>query len=309
MIHSVTIRSLLRGLPPIAAALALGLTPVAARSATADGPVARIGDTDVSGDELRAYVETLGAQEQAAIAKDPSLLAQVVRSYLARQAVLKEARAKKWDQDPARKAQLDRVRDEALTELYLQTVSQPPASYPSDAEVQAAYDANRGALQVPRRFRVAQVFLAAAKGDKDAEEKARKRADDVAKKLERKGADFAAIASAESDDKATAQRRGEIGWLTEEQMVPGIRATVTGLTEGAVSAPVRLDDGWHVMKVLETKPASTRPLAEVRDAIAAQLRAERARANRQAYLASLLDKNPPAINELALSKLLAKPAR
>jgi len=304
-----TRRTVPRNLRVIAATIALAILAMGHRAAAAGDAIARVGETEITSAELRAYIETLGTQEQAAIAKDPALLAQVARSYLARQAVLKEARAKKWDQDPAAKAQLDRVRDQALTELYLRSVSEPPASYPSDAEVQAAYDANKGALQVPRRFRVAQIFLGAAKGDKDAEEKARKRADDVAKKLERKGADFAAIAGAESDDKASGQRGGEIGWLTEEQMVPGIRATVTGLAEGAVSAPVRLDDGWHVLKMLETKPASTRPLAEVRDAIAAQLRADRARANRQAYLASLLEKNPPAINELALSKVLAKPAR
>ncbi len=47
-------------------------------------------------------------------------------------------------------------------------------------------------------------------------------------------------------------------------------------------------------------------LAEVRDAIAAQLRSERENANRQAYLAKLLEQNPPAINELALCKVFAK---
>jgi peptidylprolyl isomerase len=269
-----------------------------------DDAVARIGATDVGTAEIRAYLDSLGAEQRAAIAKEPALLSQVVRAYLARQAVVKEAKAKKWDQDPAARAQLDRVRDEALAELYLTAVSQPDPKYPSDAEIQAAYDANQAAFQVPRQFRVAQIFVAARKGDKDTEEAARKRVDEIAKKLERKGADFSTVAGAESDDKAAGSRGGEIGWLTEEQMVAGIRATVTSLAAGAVSAPVRLDDGWHVVKVLETKPASTRSLAEVRGAIAAQLRAERAKANRQAFLAKLLEQSPPTINELALSKLV-----
>src|SRR5262249_8342274 len=149
---------------------------------------------------------TLSPQEQAALSKDPALLSQVVRTYLARLAVLKEARAKKWDQDPAVKAQLDRVRDQALTELYLQSVSKPPESYPTEAEIQAAYDANRAALAVPREYHVAQIFVAVAKGaDKATEERASKRADEIAKKL-KKGADFAATARAESDEKAGGQR-------------------------------------------------------------------------------------------------------
>ena len=286
----------------IAAAVALAILATSGRTAAADEAVARVGGVDVSGAELRAYLESLGAQDKAAIAKDPALLTPVVRSYLARQAVLKEARAKKWDQEPSTRAQLDRLRDQALAELYLDSVSQPPASYPSDAEVQAAYDANQAAFQVPRQFRIAQIFVAARKGE-PGEDAARKGVE-LAKKLERKGADFAALAASESDDKAAGARGGEIGWLAEGQIVPGIRATVTGLAPGAVSAPVRLDDGWHVVKLLETKAAFTRTLAEVRGAVAAQLRAERAKANRQAFLAKLLEQNPPAINELALSKLV-----
>ena len=91
-------------------------------------------------------------------------------------------------------------------------------------------------------------------------------------------------------------------------MVPGIRATVAGLAKDQVSDPVRLDDGWHVLKLLDVKPAATRTLAEVRDALAARLRADRAQGVRREYLSRLLEKNPPAVNELALAKALP-PAR
>ena len=135
--------------------------------------------------------------------------------------------------------------------------------------------------------------------------KARKKLDEVVVKLKQKGADFAAIARADSDDKQSGQQGGEIGWLTESQIVPGIRSAVSTLAKEGVSEPIRLDDGWHLIKLLETKPASTRPLAEVRESIVLQLRAERSRANRQAYLTKLLEQNPPTINELALPKVLA----
>ena len=289
------------------AAVAASLLVVMAPAAAAADVVARVGGTDVNSDELRAYLDTLGAQDRAAIAKDPALLSQLVRAYLARQAVLKEAQAKKWDQRPEVKAQLDRARNQALTELYLQSVSKPPETFPSGAELQAAYDANKKAFEVPKQYRVAQIFIAVAKGgEKEAEERAKAKLDEVLKKLKAKGADFAAIARSESDESAAAERGGEIGWLSESQLLAGIRATVTGLATGATSEPLHLDDGWHVIKVLETKPPTTRPLAEVREALAAQLRADRAQANRQAYLAKLLEQNPPALNELALSKLVQK---
>lgn len=281
--------------------LLAGLAP-AAHSAEVVG---KIGGTEVTTTEVRAYVETLPPQDQAALAKDPSLLSQVVRTYLARQAVLKEAQAKKYDHQPAVKAQLDRVRDEALTELYLQSVSRPPDGFPTEAELQAAYQANRKAFEVPKQYQVAQIFISAARGEKDGEEKARRKLDEVTRRLKQK-ADFAAVARELSDERDAAARGGEIGWLAEEQIVPGIRASVVGLSKGAVSEPVRLDDGWHVLKLLDARPATVRTLPEVRETLAAQLRAERARANRQAYLSRLLEQNPPAINELTLPKILAK---
>jgi peptidylprolyl isomerase len=286
-----------------AVALAGAITALPMPSRAGDDVVARIGGVEVKTGELRAYLDTLSSQDQAAVAKDSALLSQVVRSYLARQAVLREARAKRWDEDPSTKAQLDRVREEVLTELYLQSVVKPPEGFPSDAEIQAAYEANKAAFEVPAQHRVAQVFV--AKGDGRDEEKARKRADELRRKVQQ-GAELAAVARAESDDKASAARGGEIGWVSEPQMAPAVRSAVARLAPGALSEPVRLDDGWHVLKVLESRAASTRPLGEVRDAIAAQLRAERAKANRQAYVAKLLEQNPPAINELALSGVLAK---
>jgi peptidylprolyl isomerase len=269
--------------------------------------LARVGGTDVTVEEVRSYVETLGPADQAALAKDPTLLSQTVRSYLARQAVLREALAKKYDQQPAVRAQIDRARDQALTELYLESVSRPPEGYPSDVEIQAVYDTAKSAFEIPRQFRLAQLYVAVPKGaDKAAEEKARKKVDELVKKLKQKGSDFAALARTDSEDKQTATQGGEIGWLTEAQMVPGIRTVATGLSKDAISEPTRLDDGWHVLKLLETKPPGTRTLSEVREAIADQLRQKRSRDLRQAFLAKLLDQNPPAINELALSKVVQR---
>ncbi len=290
-----------RMLPPFALLVALAC----ARAEGAD-VVARVGKIDVTSDQVRAWVETLDARDRAALAKDPALLNQVVRSFLARQAVLGEARARRWDQEPPVKAQLDRVRDEALTELYLTQVSQPPESYPSDAEVQSAYDANRSAFEVPPQYRIAQIFVAAPKGDAAAEEKGRKRIQALSRRLRDEKGDLGSIARAESDDKESGGRGGEIGWLAEAQMIPGIRKAVIALAKGGVTDALRLDDGWHLVKLLDLRPASTRPLGEVRAAIASRLRAERAKADRQAYLAKLLDQNPPAVNELVLSNVLAK---
>jgi peptidylprolyl isomerase len=267
--------------------------------------VARVGTSDVTAEEMRAAVAFLDPRQQAALARDPALLSQTVRTILANRLVLKEAMAKKWDQQPAVIAQLARARESVIVETYLQSVSAPPENFPNDAEVKAVYDANASTFLVPRRFQLAQIVVTLPKdADKAAEETARKKVDDVLKKAKQPGADFAALARSDSDDKTTAEQDGEIGWIADPDLRPEIRSQVAGLAKSGLTDPVRLDDGWHILKLLDTEAAHTRSFSEVRDALVQKIRAERADANRRAYVAELLKQTPPVINEIALSNLL-----
>jgi peptidylprolyl isomerase len=267
--------------------------------------IARVGTNDVTAEEVRAAVALMDPRQQSALARDPALLSQTVRSLLANRLVLKEAAAKKWEQQPAVVAQLARARENLIVESYIQSLTLPPENYPSDAEIKAVYEANQTALVVPRRFQLAQVVILVAKdAEKAAEEDKRKRLDEVSKKLKQPGADFGAIARASSEDKVSADQDGEVGWVAEADLRPEIRAQVTGLSKSGVSDPVRLDDGWHILKLLDTEASRTRSLSEVRDALVERMRAERAEANRRAYLTDLLKQNPPVVNEIALSKVL-----
>ncbi len=286
--------------------------PGAAAPARAPGAdvVARAGDKELTRGEIRAFVSTLSANEQEALASDPALFSQTLRVMLANQLVLKEAMAKRWDEQPQVATQLKLARDNAVVESYLQSIATVPAEFPSEAELSQAYEANKAALAVPRTFNVAQIFIARAENaDKAAQDNASKKLTDVQAKLMAPDANFAEIAKASSDEPASAARGGEIGWLAETQMKPDIRAQVLALTKGAVSAPIKSDGGWHIVKLLDTKEAGTRTLAEVKDALSQRLRAQRAEATRRAYLTKLLEQSPPTINELALTSVLDRRAK
>ncbi len=296
--------------PVQAAAPAQAGTATVAESGTTspaktDDVIARVGSANISSDDVRAYVATLGPREQAALAQDPAVLSHAVRLLLANRLVLQELLAKKWDQQPKVAAQLDRVRETALVELYLQSVSVPPANFPSEEELQKVYEANRNAFLMPRQFQLAQIFIAAPKdADKAADDKAKKSLEEIQRKLKAPGADFAAIAKVSDGPNG-----GDLGWIAENQIRPEIKAQVMGLAKAAISEPVRLDDGWHILKLADTKASYTRTLPEVRDQLVTQLRAERARMLRQAYLAELIKQNPPVVNEIALSKIFGDQSR
>jgi parvulin-like peptidyl-prolyl isomerase len=281
----------------------------AAKPGAGDDVIARVGSTNLSADQIRAYVAALGPRERAAFGQDPNLLSQAVRLMLANRLVLQEVAAKKWDQQPNIAEQLERVRESAVVELYLQQVSAPPANFPSEDDLQKVYDANRASFLMPRQFELAQIFVALPKdADKAAEDKAKKTVEELQRKLKAPGADFAALANEAGEAKNDAKNGGALGWLAESQIRPEIRSQVMALAKNAVAEPIKLDDGWHIIKLTDTKAAYTRTLPEVREPLIQQLRSERAALLRRAYLAELLKQNPPVINELALSGLLGGPA-
>ncbi|RXT36480.1 peptidylprolyl isomerase [Bradyrhizobium betae] len=290
-----------------AAAAPAQAAPVADEGAAVKGTeiVARVGGSDVTAEEVRATIALLDARQQAAMARDPALLSQTVRAILANRLVLKEALAKKWDQQPTVVAQLARTRESLIVDSYLQSVTSPPDNYPAEADIKNVYEANASAFLVPRRFRMAQIVVTLTKdADKAAEEAARKKLDDIVKKIKQPGADFAALARSSSDDAASAERDGEIGWVAEPDLRTEIRSQVTGLPKSGIADPIRLEDGWHILKLVDTEASHTRPLVEVRDALVQRIRTERVEANRRAYVAELLKQTPPVVNEIALSRLL-----
>lgn len=64
-----------------------------------------------------------------------------------------------------------------------------------------------------------------------------------------KGADFANLAATYSDDSGSAQQRGSLGWVGEDQMVPEFENVMKNTEKGDYSTPFRSQFGWHILKV------------------------------------------------------------
>jgi parvulin-like peptidyl-prolyl isomerase len=260
----------------------------------------KLGDLELTTDELRETVASLDRGQAATLTQDAAALSQFARALLLQRLVLKQATEKQWDREPAVIAKLVQARETALAESYLAAVSAPAPDYPSETELKEAYIKSKAALRVPKSFQLAQIFLS---DDRPVGSPPPPNVPAVSKRLKAKAADFAAIAKASSDDAASAARGGVIGWLTESQIQPEIRAKLPKLTLGAVSEPIRLADGWHILKVLDIREAHTPTFDQIRSQLSARLREERASANRQDFLARLLKDQPLAINEIELSKV------
>ncbi|MBF0266942.1 MAG: peptidyl-prolyl cis-trans isomerase, partial [Gammaproteobacteria bacterium] len=91
-------------------------------------------------------------------------------------------------------------------------------------------------------------------------------AESLAKKIET-GEDFEKLAKANSIDKGSAEKGGDLGWFNPTTMVPTFAAAVKKATKGKVTAPVQSQFGWHIIKVEDSKPITPPSFADSKEKI------------------------------------------
>lgn len=294
----------------VAVALVLrpGTDPVAAQqssplAAVAAGPaVARLGNQQVTPQELQALLGTLPPASAEQLRGNREALERWIRTRLAEKAVLEQADAQGWAQRPDVVRQTRAASEQIVFRDYLRSVSTVPADYPSTAELQQAYDAGKANWMTPPLYRVSQIFLAVP--DAQSLDAVRKQATELSKKAQGTPGDFAALATQYSQDRLTAERGGDSGLQPLQQLVPEVRGVVAKLKVGAVSDPVQSAAGFHVIKLTEQQPARTATLDELRDQLTQALRAQRQEQIAQAYLDGMLNTATLSIDGAELNKVL-----
>lgn len=139
------------------------------------------------------------------------------------------------------------------------------------ARVQAFYDENKARFEQKAKAKVRHVLARVAEGaDAAADAAARKRIDDAAARV-KKGEDFGAVAASLSDDENTKLKGGDLGYVAEGLYDEAFVKAALALKKGEVSAPVRTQAGWHLVKADEVVPAKTTTLEEAKLQIAKEL--------------------------------------
>jgi parvulin-like peptidyl-prolyl isomerase len=290
---------LFRVLPCLLSAFLL----IAAGGAPDGHIIAQRGDVRLTDTDLKNALNLLEPAARAQVTASPQTLSTFVRDRLLNLSVLAEAKGKAWDQRPEVMQRVNEAKDAVILQTYLASVVPPDPSFPTEAEITTAYEANKAHLVLPRQYRLAQIVLAVRPGaPQEEDEAARKKAVDLRAQAMRPKADFADIARKNSQDSQSAEKGGDIGWLREPDMMPSVRDAITPLVENGVSTPVRLPDGWHILKLQETKPAGQIPLLDAKPQIVQALRQARTQKLMRSYLDEELKTQPIEVNEIELTK-------
>lgn len=173
-----------------------------------------------------------------------------------------EALDAKLDQQPIVKERLRDARTRLLAQERLQqfTLSVKEPNYEPMAREQ--YTANKSQFQVPEQISASHILI--KYGEKRDEQAALVRAKEVHEKLQ-KGEDFTALATEYSDDGSVVTNDGNLGFFGRGQMVKAFEEAAFAMTSsGELSAPVKSEFGYHIIRFNERMLARILPFDEVK---------------------------------------------
>jgi peptidyl-prolyl cis-trans isomerase D len=150
-------------------------------------------------------------------------------------------------------------------------------------EVEKTYNARIGTYTTPEQIRASHILLT-TEGKEDA--KVRAQAEEVLKEA-RSGADFAALAKKYSQDESNAPQGGDLDYFSRGRMVPAFEDAAFALKPGEISDLVKTEFGYHIIKLVDRKPAVVRPLSD--PAVYKELETEMIRERADQETATLAD--------------------
>ena len=251
------------------AALATACWGTAVMAATSsDAPVVllegdgvQITTADVAADSLR-----LPPYMRDTFLAVPANVQAVVRNLYVRRVMAERAKSA-MPTDPVVAAAARIGVDKAMSDMYLQIFNEQhkPSAEAVEAQVRSTYQAKKETFQQPEQVHVAHILVAASAPDAEAQ------AQKILESL-RGGADFAQTAEKQSADPGSAAKGGDLGWVVKGKMVPEFEAAAFALKKpGELSDLVKSQFGYHIIKLIERKPARQQTLDEVRPELEKQI--------------------------------------
>jgi peptidyl-prolyl cis-trans isomerase C len=231
----------------LAAALLLQLAFAAPVRAAEDDPViARVNGTEIRASDIAIAEEDVGS--------NLPMTGEARREYLTKYLsdmilVAQAAETRKMQDREDFKRRLAYSRNKQLMEMMLQ---QEGKTAISEAALHQLYEEATKQMAGEKEIHARHILV-------DTEDQAKAILAEI-----KKGGDFAAIAKERSKDPGGANG-GDLGYFTQDQMVPEFAQAAFKLEAGQLSDPVKTQFGWHIIKVEEKRDRPIPEFDKVRD--------------------------------------------
>lgn len=224
-------------------------TGPAAAAAGADETVATVNGKPIKLSDIALADEEMG-QALARLPEEKKF--QYLLSMLIDRSIVAEAaKAKKMQDDPMVKRREAYFNEKVLRDVYWVQLMRDKVG---EKQVKAYYDANIAKAEPETEAHAAHILV----GSKE-------EADKIEADI-KAGKSFEDEAKAASKD-SSAANGGDLGWFKRGDMVQEFGDAVFSMKPGQISAPVKTQFGWHVIKLIATRKAPKPTFDEAHDDI------------------------------------------
>lgn len=189
------------------------------------------------------FADAMREQLQRGAKDSEQLRSAVMDELIVSEALAQQATKTKVANNPDVKRALANAQRAILAEAYV--ISQLKDNPITDAQIRAEYDRQIAMTKEGRNateYRIAQIVTK----DESSAKAALARLNT--------GEDFTAVAKATSIDPEVARSGAELPWSLPDQLIAPLGDKVVSLAKGSVSEPVATAVGFHVLKVLDSRP-------------------------------------------------------
>ena len=172
-----------------------------------------------------------------------------------------------------------------------------------EAEIAAFYQQNLTQYQTPAQVRASHILLKIEGKDEKA---VQAQAEEVLKKAKAPNADFAALAKQYSEDDTNNTNGGDLDYFGRGRMVAEFEQVAFAMKPGEISNVVKTAFGFHIIKVVDNQPETTRPLAQVHAELEDQLKWQKAQAEAEKIAKAIeaTTKTPADLDKVATERNL-----
>lgn len=218
----------------------------------------KLNNQDITSTEIKQYWEALfpPGQAPALDTMKGEMRENLLRGMVAEKLLYAEAAKQGVDKSEIVERQLVEIKKKLVVRTFLDSKTEGSIT---EADLKKEYDSLTSGQKDEREVHARHILLASEQEAKDAK-----------KKIDG-GKSFAEVAREYSKDAGSAKQGGDLGYFTKDKMVKEFADAAFAMKKGDVSAPVKSDFGWHIIKVEDSRKVAPPTFNELKDEIRAKL--------------------------------------
>ena len=218
----------------------------------------KVNGKSITDKEMKAALSGMGDSQRNAILSDPQSRRQVFDNVVTQDLLISEAEKSKVEQSTEFKDAMSNFKRQLMVNAMIDRATSGKLG---DSAMKKFYEANKIKYNTDR-VHVAHILV----NDE-------LQAKDILKKASEKGADFAKLAEQYSKDPSAKNNRGDLGFIGHDSaFIEEFKDAAFSGKTGELVGPLKTTFGYHIIKVIESKPGKLMTYDEVEARVRNDLR-------------------------------------